>query len=39
VQDGGLKFLQKNRLKATETVGQCDLVKSPSTNRQIEPKI
>lgn len=39
VRDGGLKFLQKNRLKATETVGQCDLVKSPSTNRQIEPKI
>lgn len=40
VRDGAFKVLQKQAgVRSTDMEGQCDLLKSPATNRQFEPKI
>lgn len=40
VRDGGYRVLEKSSaVTAIDMVGQCDLVKSPATNQQFEPKI
>lgn len=40
VKNGGYRIISKTpNVASMDMVGQCDLVKSPNTNRQFEPKI
>ena len=39
-RDGGFRVLETSKgVVPTDTGGQCDLVKSPTTNRQFEPSV